>query len=322
MSATCLINETSNHGTPFLDEPPEEPDPSEEHYSNKLQLEPITGMDLYEEESSMVPSQLVSGLSLNKPIPCEKGSALTVCGYGSWRRQKMIDKSINVHVPCKQPSLPRLEHKSQPSKALSRTKGSTTSKKLLVGSSQNSSVNDETGSTLLICGCGLLQRPTMTDGPDAVVAYYETNNLACSADKTILLPTLRPFTSPSEGHESQMNWKTRLKLSTFLPPIRFSLPSYTTQTQLFNGVHFVHTHNKYGITTHWHTDTLLPSVYSVTILDSKVLCTCTFCTFYVQFKIAIHFVHMQMKKIYLRFEIDSYWPTLLHDVMPTFVMWH
>ena len=201
MSVTCLINETCNHSSLLVDEPTEVPNLSSEHLST-LEHEPTNGMDhsyLCAEENSMVPSQLVCGLSLNKPIPSQTGSSLTVCGYGSWQREKLIDKSINMSVlSCKPLSLPTLEHESQPSKALLCTKGSMMPRKLLVRSSKDSLVNDETGSTLFACECGSWQRPIITDVPEADVAYYETD----INNETTLLPTLQPFTSPSE---SQMN---------------------------------------------------------------------------------------------------------------------
>ena len=208
MSATCLINKTSNHGSPVvLVESPDMPNQSEEH---SCTLESTNGTDhthLCEEEKSTMPSQLVSGLSVNKPAPSEMGSTLNMCGYGSLRRHKNVtEKSINVSVPSRdQSSSPGLGHESQPGKALPCTEESTMSGKLLVGCSQIPSVNNQTDSTLLVCGCGSRQRPTITDGLEAVVEYYETANQPHSADKTILLPTLRPFTSLSEEHESQMN---------------------------------------------------------------------------------------------------------------------
>lgn len=208
MSATCLINETSK-GSPILVKSLEVPNQSEEH-SSTFEHESINVMEhtpLCEQEKSTMPSQLVSGLSVNKPAPNETGSALVVCGHGSCRRQKIvIEKSINVSVPSRdQLSSPRLEHESQPGKALPCIEESTTSGKLLIGCSQNLLVNDETGSILLVWGCGSRQRPTMTDSPDTVVVHYETANRPCSTDETILPPTLRPFTSLSEEHESQMN---------------------------------------------------------------------------------------------------------------------
>ena len=217
-SATCLINETSNHGSlVHVDSPEvssEVPTQSKEH-SSTLEHESTNGMDhtyLCEEEKSTMASQLVSGLTVNKLAPNEMGSALiVVCGCDSWRRQKnVIEKPINVSVPsCDQSSSPRLEHESQPGKALPCTEGSTMSGKLLVGRSQNLSVNDETDSILLVCGCGSWPRPAITDGDglEAVVEYYEAAacNRPCSADETILLPTIRAFTSLSEGHEPQMD---------------------------------------------------------------------------------------------------------------------